>query len=162
MVTFDGTTKIISIDLGVTELDIKELYSDWKEWLQVSDNAKYLHAFRTAGGDPLTSVKNISPYYFLLNGWRIRPQEAEHVLDVDGFIVVDGGGNPFIPPLGTYNVMINITTSANSFLMEGGGAGGTDWTTSEKRQIRDALGVDGSKTASTGGLLQKIKNLFYV
>lgn len=33
------------------------------------------------------------------------------------------------------------------------------WSTSEQEQIRDALGVDGTKTASSGGLIQKIKTL---
>lgn len=37
-----------------------------------------------------------------------------------------------------------------------GGGGGTDWTTSEKQQIRDALGVDGTKTTATGGQLQTL------
>ena len=34
-----------------------------------------------------------------------------------------------------------------------------DWTTTEKEQIRDALGLDGTKTSSTGGLIQRIKTL---
>lgn len=33
-------------------------------------------------------------------------------------------------------------------------AGGTDWTAAERNQIRDAMGVDGTKTAATGGQLQ--------
>ena len=33
----------------------------------------------------------------------------------------------------------------------------TDWTTGEKEQIRDALGVAGTKTAATGGQLQSVK-----
>lgn len=35
-------------------------------------------------------------------------------------------------------------------------ASGGDWTSGEKEQIRDALGVDGTKTAATGGQLQTI------
>ena len=34
----------------------------------------------------------------------------------------------------------------------------TNWSAAEKEQIRDALGIDGTKTDSTGGVLQKIKN----
>ena len=34
-----------------------------------------------------------------------------------------------------------------------------DWTSSEKEQIRDSLGIDGTKTASSGGLIQRIKTL---
>ncbi|NRA92516.1 MAG: hypothetical protein HRU26_07495, partial [Psychroserpens sp.] len=36
----------------------------------------------------------------------------------------------------------------------GGGGGSSDWTNSEKEQIRDALGVAGSKTTASGGQLQ--------
>lgn len=36
-----------------------------------------------------------------------------------------------------------------------GGGGSSDWTDPEKEQIRDALGVDGDKTAATGGQLQE-------
>lgn len=39
--------------------------------------------------------------------------------------------------------------------IEGGGGSG-DWETTEKEQIRDALGVTGDTTASTGGVLQRI------
>ena len=31
-----------------------------------------------------------------------------------------------------------------------------DWTAAEKEQIRDALGIDGDKTAATGGQIQTI------
>jgi len=50
------------------------------------------------------------------------------------------------------NTYIILRTSA----LEAPGAGATDWTAGEKNQIRDALGVDGSKTAATGGQLQVI------
>lgn len=35
----------------------------------------------------------------------------------------------------------------------------TDWTSAEKAQIRDALGIDGAKSPSSGGIMQKIKSL---
>lgn len=38
-----------------------------------------------------------------------------------------------------------------------GGGGSSDWTTMEKQQIRDALGVDGTKTTAVSGQLQTIK-----
>lgn len=39
----------------------------------------------------------------------------------------------------------------------GTGGGTADWTAGEKEQIRSALGVDGTKTAATGGQLQDVK-----
>jgi len=38
-------------------------------------------------------------------------------------------------------------------------SGGQTWTVTEKGQIRDALGVDGDKVKSVGGVLQKIKSV---
>lgn len=37
-----------------------------------------------------------------------------------------------------------------------GGGGSSDWTAGEREQIRSALGVDGTKTAATGGQLQAL------
>ena len=42
--------------------------------------------------------------------------------------------------------------------LEEGGGGSSDWTSSEKEQIRNALGVDGTKTDATGGKLQNIED----
>lgn len=39
----------------------------------------------------------------------------------------------------------------------GGGGGGMDWSAMERQQIRDALGVDGTKTTAVSGQLQSIK-----
>lgn len=44
-----------------------------------------------------------------------------------------------------------------SSALEAPGAGSTDWTAAERQQIRDALGVDGTKTAATGGQVQAVK-----
>jgi len=41
----------------------------------------------------------------------------------------------------------------------GGDESGGGWTPSEKEQIRDALGIDGTKTKSTGGVLQRMKSI---
>lgn len=116
-VVFDGPNKLIIVDNGITELDAGvDLYSDWKEWMLTSgsDNAKYLPAFRATGGDELPGGQFISGYFFLTNGWRIRPYEGDHGLSVLGNLFVDGGGNPFVPTLGDYTVMVNVQTSSNS------------------------------------------------
>ena len=39
-------------------------------------------------------------------------------------------------------------------------SGATDWSAAEKQQIRHALGVDGTKTTSTGGVVQAIQTVF--
>lgn len=49
-----------------------------------------------------------------------------------------------------------FTTNALENAPAGGGGGSADWTAGEKEQIRSALGVDGTKTAATGGQLQTL------
>jgi hypothetical protein len=48
----------------------------------------------------------------------------------------------------------NQATDSLEAIVDAGGA--ADWTTGEREQIRDALGVDGTKTAATGGQLQTL------
>lgn len=111
-VNFDGENKIISVNLGVTTLDVKtDLYSDWKEWTLLSDNSKYLPAFRTVGGDPLVGSESLGATYFIQNGWKIRPQEADHILSINGNLYQEGGGDYIISTLGNFNVTVLRTVS---------------------------------------------------
>jgi len=72
-VNFDGSTKIISINTGVTNIDVKiDLYLEWKKWVLEGDNSKWLSAFRSLGGDPTTSNQNAPSYFFLTNNWRVK------------------------------------------------------------------------------------------
>ena len=72
-VTFDGPNKIIRVNEGVTELDIKsDVYSDWKEWVITrDDNAFFLPAIRSIGGDPTVVGQTAGDIYFLQNGWKL-------------------------------------------------------------------------------------------
>lgn len=113
--TFDGPNKIITIVNGETEIDAqRDLYSAWKRWVLINDNAKYLQAFRTVGGDPIGAGQTVSAYFFLLNGWRVRSWEGDHFLTVDGNLFVDEGGSPFIPTLGDHQIVISLVVSPQS------------------------------------------------
>lgn len=69
---FDGVNRLIYVSFGTTTLDIKtDVYSDWKEWTQIYDNAKYLAAIRTIGGDSLGNNTYAGDIYFLINGWKL-------------------------------------------------------------------------------------------
>lgn len=52
---------------------------------------------------------------------------------------------------------VGAGTTGESLNNAGAGSGG-DWTDAEQEQIRDALGIDGTKTSATGGQLQGIQN----
>lgn len=110
-VSFNGSTKIMSVTEApvgsANSIDVKiDLYSDWKEWVLTSDNAKYEQAMRAVGGDPLPGSKALGDTYFLMNGWKIRPYEASHTMTVNGNLYCEDGTSPYIPTVGTYNVMV--------------------------------------------------------
>lgn len=139
-VTFDGTDKIISVDDGITSLDVKvDLYSEWKIWVQESDNSKYAPAFRTVGGDEISPGLSITGTYFLLNGWRIRPAEENHTLKIIGNLYVDGEDvTPIISTLGDFNISVQMQTSNIVSTV----AVGSGVTNQDKTDI-----IDGVKTA---------------
>lgn len=104
--TFNGVAKTITLSAGTVTLDLVDLHSRWKDWV-FAGNAQYAPAFRAVGGD----IPAIPLYLFLLNGWRIVPQSANHILTVtNGVLEVEGGGEPFNDPVGTYVVRINRQT----------------------------------------------------
>jgi hypothetical protein len=125
-ITFDGPTKIITLTSGTTELDVVDLYSRWKDWV-TQGNANFLSAFEAVGGNPIDvfAGTSIPLYAFLTNGWRIRPQEANHTLNVvGGVLLVFGGGDPFINPVGNFVVRINYQQPLQAVTVSTAGGGG--------------------------------------
>lgn len=104
--TFDGDNKLIILGNGVTTLPVRDLYSEWKLWMISGDNAKYDPAFNVVGGDPTIGSNVITPYFFIVNDWRIRPQEANHTLAVDGILIPEQGKEAFADTLGVFRVNI--------------------------------------------------------
>lgn len=127
-ISFNGATRTITLGAGRTVLGVRELWSRWVDWWLTGDNSKYLLAFSQIGGNDIDQAAGtrIPVYLYLLNGWRIRPQEANHTLNViDGVLLVDGGGDPFLQTLGSYVVRVNYQqpVQAISFTIgDGGGA----------------------------------------
>jgi hypothetical protein len=126
--SFDGVTKVISLS-GVTNLDVRDLYSRWKDWIQTSDNSKYLRAFdEVVGGNPIDLAEGIyvTSYFFLTNGWKIRPQESNHKLRVYNGVLLSDSGDPFVSTLGNYNVLVQYSQPIKSeTISTGGGTGPT-------------------------------------
>jgi hypothetical protein len=106
--TFTGADLNIALDTR-TDLDVTDMYSRWKDWVKIGDNAKFPPAFRSTGGDEIvTGISQIPHYAFLLNEWRISPDENDYTLNViTGILLVDGGGDPFLDTVGAYTVRIN-------------------------------------------------------
>lgn len=107
VVTFDGPNKIITeiSAPGDNELFVTEIYSEWKDFVRTSDNAKFLPAFSVVGGDPITPTQNLGSTFFLENGWRLRPAESNHKLTVVGNLFTrEPGESVFVPTLGNFTV----------------------------------------------------------
>lgn len=104
--TIDPANKRIVLD--TTAVTAKSIYVAWADWVATSDNAKYLPAFIAVGGDDLGGGLSIPPYYFLANGWRVRPMEANQTLTITGNLFVDGGGDPVVNTIGAYNVLMKL------------------------------------------------------
>lgn len=106
-VTFDGVARTITVNPGVTEIDVKtDIYSDWKEWTQVNQNSAFLPAMRVTGGDPIGDGLFTGDVYFLINNWRIV---VDHSCLVDGVIYSDNFPSPFVPIAGTQIVTNKVS-----------------------------------------------------
>ncbi len=110
-VGFDGVNKIITVNTGITEITVNDVYSRWKDWVLEDDNAKFLEALSVLGGDPITNVQSVGTTYFLENGWKMRPDEVNHTLSVDGNLFTRDGSDQFITTIGTFQVLVNLSTS---------------------------------------------------
>ncbi len=129
MQTFDGPNKLIINDSGTTSFDVREVYSRWKDWVALSDNAKFLQAFSVVGGNPTIGSNIITPYFFLENDWKVRPQEANHTLQVDGIMLTIDSSDAFVDTLGTFRVGVqSIVPILTETVIVSGGSGSCDLT----------------------------------
>lgn len=111
-VTFDGPNKIINVATASSNVEVKsELYSAWKEWVQIDDNAKFDQAFRAVGGDPLPGSKTLGTTYFLDSDWKIRPYETDYVMTVNGNLYSEDGTSVYTQTTGSWNVQVESAVS---------------------------------------------------
>lgn len=99
-IAFDGASKRIILDSASTSA--AQIWSRWADWHEA--NPQWPLAMRQSGGDPVGGGIYSPLYYFLLNGWRVRPMESDHDLVITGNLVVEGGGTPVVRTLGPYQV----------------------------------------------------------
>ena len=70
-VSFNGTTKQIKVNAGVTSLSIREnVYSAWARWMIREDNSRFSAAIRAVGADPIPGGET-GITFFMINGWRL-------------------------------------------------------------------------------------------
>jgi len=98
-----------------------------------------------AGTTFARTIEVLSPYSVTFtpdSQWTVRLAGSNNnIFDVENGIL-------------NQNQVQVIAQNSAGLVVTDSGAG--DWTTAEKEQIRDALGIGGTKTAATGGQLQDI------
>lgn len=137
---FNGSTKTIILSTGTTQISVRDLWSRWVDWWLSFDNSKYLKAMDFVGGNDIdiSEGTKIPIYLFLQNGWKIKPQESNHTLNVgDGILLVDGGGDPFINTNGSFVVRINYQQPVQAISFNTGSGGGNTLTAVEVREEMD-------------------------
>ena len=164
MIDFDGPNLTITLAQGVTEVDAAEIYSRWKEWVILSDNAKFFEAFRVIGGDPLGGGLRAGSYFFLQNqyGWRIKPFEEDIIITITGNIFAELPTSPiFIPTVGDFNTSIRLQTSSLTQVVEVNSGSGV--TEQDKADIAalvwDQLLANHTGANTFGGETQFIRKL---
>jgi hypothetical protein len=107
-VTFDGDNKIIQVNNGETELFFNiDVYVEWKNWL-LAGNLNYEPAIEKVGGDILIPGQLVMPIAFtLINDWKIRPYEGQHILTIRSNVYSEDGTNPYILPAG-FDIIVDI------------------------------------------------------
>jgi len=157
--SFNGATKVITLTPGTTTMSVRDVWSRWVDWWLTDDNSKYQVAFTTVGGNDVdvSAGTSIPIYAFLMNGWRIKPQESSHTLTVnDGILLVNGGGDPFNPTAGSYVVQINYQQPVQAITVNTAGGTSDPWATILEGSLTtgDALklilAVCAGKTTKTG------------
>jgi hypothetical protein len=120
--TFDGLNKIIYVNPDVTELSIREdVYSNWKEWVQVRDNSKFTPAIRTTGGDPVGSGQYTGDVYFLVNGWKLYIDITK--VNVTGVLYSDDYNTAYYSLDGAPQFPIKVSSVVNAITTAGGSSG---------------------------------------
>jgi hypothetical protein len=150
---FDGENKLIYVNPDDSEISVKQdVYSAWKEWVSVRDNAKFLPAIRVTGGDPIAGTTSFTgDTYFLINGWRFL---IDHSLNIDGVIYSDNFPSPFIQQAGTQIVTNKVSSLVQTVTTES--IAGI--TVPSAAEIRQEMDTNSSKLISIDTKVQTLNN----
>jgi hypothetical protein len=121
--TFDGDTLTIQLpNVGSYIVEI-DLYSAWKDWIRLADNAKYSVAFETTGGDDIGGGQEIAPYFFCRNdsGWRIKAPPENGEIIIQGNLFPRAPNSPMFIESGGFDAFIRQEVSTRAVVVETGG-----------------------------------------
>ena len=120
---FDGPNKLIILE--ETSVSAAQIWTAYIDWVAIEANTKWPLAITQIGGDSLGGGLYIPLYFFLTNGWRVRPMESSHQLTITGNLFVAEGGSPLVNTLGNYSVIAQYTVPVQAQAMStSSGSGG--------------------------------------
>lgn len=159
----DFANSLIIMDSGALEFNVPEVYSYWKDELLSGNNASYAFAYSIVGGNPVGGSNTIPYYTFLSNGWKVRPDEADHTLDVtNGILVTDDNSDPFVDTLGAYTVRINYQQPVNAIAVATGGGGGATPADIWTYATRTLTGIGSSGIASESNATTNVGSIITI
>lgn len=92
-VSFNGTTRTIQVNAGVTQLDIRsDVYSAWVRWTEREQNERYYLAMRFTGLDVIPDGFT-GDSYFLINNWKLLYDPR--VVAITGVLFSDDYSTPY-------------------------------------------------------------------
>jgi len=137
--TFDGNNLHITLpSIGSFDTQIN-LYSAWKEWIALSDNAKYPPAFDTTGGDSVGSGQSVAPYFFCRNdlGWRIKMPSADGEIVVSGNLFPRDPSTVLFEQTSGFDAFLRLEVSTRAVVVEVGTSGLTSGESAKLDSIAD-------------------------
>ena len=142
---FDGDNLHITLPVVASYGVEADLYSAWKEWFVLADNAKFPPAFDTTGGDNVGAGQEIAPYYFCRNdlGWRIKMPEADGEIVVQGNLFPRNSVIPLFEQTAGFDAFLRLEVSTRAVVVTV--ATGSGVTAQDKADI-----IQGTKAAILG------------
>ena len=142
-----GGTFVLNVQVDVYS-DMKE---DWRTNAALN-KLKFPLSEPVGGNTIIPGSKYLAPYYFLKYGWTMRPYEADHTLYVtDGYLLLDGGGDPWRKTLGGYTVNVRDVVPSDATVNQI--ISGSGVTEQDKLDIANRVWIYNSRVLTSFGNL---------
>ena len=155
-ISIDWGTKVITVpqaDLtfvggSLYDFDTDQFRKDLKALEAGEDGMAFLDTHEHTAPKTLSGI-TFARFVEIINGYTVTFQDGQYRVR---FV----GSNNNISDVANLNQVSLLPQNSAGLIVTASGA--ADWTAAEREQIRDALGVVGTKTPATGGQLQSLVN----
>lgn len=149
-VDWDANPRVVWIKSPSTELLIQDLVDTLRDLEADPINMGYTYIVDAAGKDVLGTGIQVGITATLNNAViafedRLGPAFVRCTVKDGNLVANDENGDPMEPvKVTSYTQVKVIASAAATIVTTDGGSGSTDWTATERNQIRYRLGIDGS------------------